>query len=59
MYFSKRSTEPLELIQTSVWMCCDTTCYGWMREKFSFDKQPLCPLCTSNMEKKLKMLPVL
>ncbi|GGG16596.1 cold-shock protein [Paenibacillus abyssi] len=59
MYFSKKSKEPLELVQTSIWMCCEDECFGWMRENFSFDKEPLCPLCSSNMEKKTKMLPIL
>ncbi|MCZ8514723.1 cold-inducible protein YdjO-related protein [Paenibacillus filicis] len=59
MYFTKRSKEPTPVAHTSVWMCCEEACSGWMREDYSFAKKPTCPLCSSMMEKKMKMIPVL
>lgn len=57
MYFSKKNMEPVEEEQTSVWMCSKERCMCWMRENFSFEESPICPICNSVMEKDTKMLP--
>lgn len=59
MYFNKRLKEATPLVHASVWMCSEEACCGWMRENFSFDKKPICPLCSSMMEKKMKLIPAL
>jgi hypothetical protein len=56
--FSRRTNEPIPEELTVVWTCLQDGCNGWMRDKFSFDTIPLCPLCKSAMEKNTKMLPV-
>lgn len=46
--------------ETDVWVCrTDTGCNGWIRENFSFEKNPQCPLCGSDMIRGTKLLPVL
>lgn len=55
--FSRGRKEPLPEVETNVWACTSETCQGWMRESFSFEKKPECPLCQSEMEKEVRMLP--
>ncbi|TXK74808.1 cold-shock protein [Paenibacillus sp. N3.4] len=59
MYFSKKSLEPVPEEQTSIWTCSTEQCSCWMRDNFSFDESPVCPICQSSMVKDLKMLPTL
>lgn len=59
MAFSRGQKEPLPEVETKVWSCTSEECQGWMRESFSFDKEPECPLCKSEMEKEVRMLPAL
>ncbi|MCU6791662.1 MULTISPECIES: cold-shock protein [Paenibacillus] len=59
MYFSKKNMEPVQEEQTSVWVCSKEGCSCWMRENFSLQKSPLCPICKSEMVKNSKMLPLL
>ena len=55
--FSRGQKEPLPEVETNVWSCTSETCQGWMRESFSFEANPECPLCQSKMEKEVRMLP--
>jgi len=57
MSFFRRSKEPVAEVETSVWACTSEDCKGWMRETFSFDEDPSCPLCQSSMEKEKRVLP--
>ncbi|MFC4775894.1 cold-shock protein [Paenibacillus sp. GCM10023252] len=59
MYYSKKNTEPVPEEQTAVWTCSKDGCECWMRDDFSFQSQPQCPICSSSMEQSMKLLPVL
>jgi len=59
MAFSRRSKEPVPEVETNVWSCTNEDCQGWMRESFSFAKEPECPLCKSEMEQEVRVLPIL
>ncbi|MDC3416074.1 cold-shock protein [Aquibacillus salsiterrae] len=55
-YYNNRK-EPVEQVETMVWSCTSETCSGWMRTDYSFDKEPVCPLCKSEMKKEERLLP--
>ncbi|WP_163538857.1 cold-shock protein [Gracilibacillus sp. YIM 98692] len=57
-YFNNKK-EPVEDVETKVWACVSEDCQGWMREDYSFEKTPSCPLCKSNMEREVRVLPEL
>jgi hypothetical protein len=57
--FSKKSLEVIPEENTSIWTCSNDTCMGWMRDNFSFEVKPSCPLCQSDMVNDDKVLPVL
>ena len=57
--FSRGRREPLPEVETTVWACTNDDCNGWMRDSFSFAKEPICPLCDSEMTKETKVLPKL
>jgi len=57
MAFSRGQKEPLPEVETNVWACTSESCQGWMRESFSFETNPECPLCHSEMTKEVRMLP--
>lgn len=59
MAFSRGRREPLPEVETKIWTCTNDDCQGWMRESFSFEKEPACPLCESEMKQDTKMLPKL
>lgn len=59
MSFSRGRKEPLPEVETNVWTCTSEDCQGWMRESFSFNETPKCPLCQSGMKEEVKMLPKL
>ncbi|WP_333485676.1 cold-inducible protein YdjO-related protein [Paenibacillus sp. SYP-B4298] len=42
-----------------MWTCSSDNCSCWMRNDFSFESQPLCPICQSEMNEGTKLLPVL
>ncbi|TLS37416.1 cold-shock protein [Pseudalkalibacillus caeni] len=56
-FFSKQQPEPIPEVETSVWSCTNDGCSGWMRENFSFEATPACPLCASTMQPEVRMLP--
>lgn len=55
-YFNNQK-EPVNNVETNVWACINDDCQGWMREDYSFDKEPICPICQSQMEKEVRVLP--
>ncbi|WP_066192221.1 MULTISPECIES: cold-shock protein [Gracilibacillus] len=55
-YFNNQK-EPVKNVETNVWVCESNDCQGWMRENYSFDEKPKCPICQSNMEKEVRVLP--
>jgi len=57
--FSRGQKEPLPEVETNVWACTSEECQGWMRESFSFQKEPACPLCNATMEQEVRILPAL
>lgn len=57
MAFSRRAKEPLPEVETKVWVCTSEECQGWMRETFTFDLEPKCPLCHSEMKQEIYVLP--
>lgn len=59
MGFSRGRREPLPEVETTVWACTNEECNGWMRDTFSFDEVPSCPLCESKMNKEVRVLPKL
>jgi hypothetical protein len=59
MAFSRNKPEPGPDVETTVWSCTSEDCKGWIRENFSFDTEPCCPLCKGEMEKEVRMLPEL
>ena len=58
MYF-KKNAEPIPEKLTEVWTCSNDDCSCWMRDDFSFNDTPECPICHSPMNKENKVLPVL
>ncbi|GGH87690.1 hypothetical protein JOD43_004042 [Pullulanibacillus pueri] len=58
MAFNKNNREPIPEEETVVWACTSEDCPGWMRDAFSFEKEPKCPLCQSDMAKETRTLPV-
>ena len=46
-------------VETTVWSCTSADCQGWMRESYSFEETPACPLCESVMEQEMRVLPEL
>jgi len=59
MFFGKKNQEPAEMKETVVWTCSRESCTCWMREDYSFEDQPTCPICSAEMRKGTKMLPTL
>ncbi|MFC5450797.1 cold-shock protein [Paenibacillus aestuarii] len=59
MYFSKKTLEPVQEEETSIWSCSTEQCTCWMRDNFSFNESPVCPICNSTMVKDTRMLPAL
>lgn len=59
MSFSRGPKEPVQEVETSVWSCTKEDCQGWMRESFSFEDEPSCPLCHSEMAKEVRVIPEL
>ncbi|WP_210021146.1 MULTISPECIES: cold-shock protein [unclassified Paenibacillus] len=59
MHYSRNNQEPVKYVKTSVWICKKENCIGWIREGFSFEITPFCPLCKSEMIQATKMLPIL
>ncbi len=57
MAFSRGRREPLPEVETLVWSCTNDSCHGWMRDSFSFQKEPNCPLCDSEMLQETRVLP--
>lgn len=56
-YFSRRVVEEAPTFETEVWACVSVDCRGWMRKDFSFVQQPKCPLCATDMDTEMRMLP--
>lgn len=59
MAFIRRQAVPVPEEETAVWSCVNEECPGWMRKEFSFDDQPVCPLCKSAMKEETRLLPEL
>lgn len=57
MSFSRGPKEPVPEVETNVWACTSEECNGWMRESFSFEQVPECPLCQSSMSQEVRVLP--
>ncbi|WP_047980855.1 cold-shock protein [Ornithinibacillus contaminans] len=57
MSFSRGPKEPVPEVETTIWVCSSEDCNGWMRESFSFEKEPECPLCTASMTQEVRVLP--
>ncbi|MCT2537205.1 cold-shock protein [Aquibacillus koreensis] len=51
MAYYNNKREPLPEVETTVWACTSDTCPGWMRQNYSFEEEPACPLCKSEMVK--------
>jgi len=59
MSFSRGPREQVPEVETKVWACQRDGCNGWMRESYSFEEEPKCPLCKSSMQQELRTLPEL
>lgn len=59
MSFARGPKEPVPEVDTNVWACVSEDCQGWMRESYSFESVPKCPLCQSEMIQEVRVLPVL
>lgn len=59
MSFARGPKEPVPEVDTNVWACTSEECQGWMRESYSFNVEPKCPLCESEMEQEVRVLPEL
>lgn len=57
MSFSRRPKEEVPEVDTNVWSCTSDDCQGWMRESYSFNDEPKCPLCQSSMSQEVRVLP--
>lgn len=45
--------------EAEIWSCTSDTCKGWMRDNFSFDRVPTCPLCSSPMTRATRVVPAI
>ncbi|WP_296976176.1 cold-inducible protein YdjO-related protein [Thermobacillus sp. ZCTH02-B1] len=45
------------LYPTEVWECTNEDCPCWMRKGLTFEEQPKCPMCGSEMMPGERMLP--
>lgn len=59
MSFARGPKEPVPEVDTNVWSCTSDECQGWMRESYSLEEEPKCPLCDSEMVKEVRVLPEL
>src|SRR5699024_357160 len=59
MAFQRGPKEPVQEVETNIWSCTNESCQGWMRESFTVEKEPACPLCESEMALEVKVLPEL
>ncbi len=59
MAYYNNKKEPVEEVETTVWSCTSESCAGWMREDYSFETEPVCPLCQAEMTKETRVLPKL
>lgn len=59
MAYYNNKKEPVEEVETAVWSCKSDDCAGWMRADYSFEKEPACPLCQTEMEEETRVLPKL
>ncbi len=55
----RKQAEVIPEDDISIWSCTSEDCNGWMRNDFTFENQPLCPLCSSQMSTEIKRLPIL
>ncbi|WP_240375027.1 cold-shock protein [Bacillus piscicola] len=55
-FYNNKKEKPPE-VETTVWACTTNDCTGWMRENFTFEKEPRCPFCNSEMVREVKTLP--
>ncbi|MGP4041416.1 cold-shock protein [Gracilibacillus sp. D59] len=55
-YFNNQK-EPVQKVETNVWSCVSDDCQGWMRENYSFEEEPACPICKSEMKKEVRVIP--
>lgn len=58
-FYSKNTREPVPEVETTVWSCTNDDCSGWMRDDYTFEKTPTCPMCQSEMKKETRTLPEL
>ncbi|MRH41929.1 cold-shock protein [Aquibacillus halophilus] len=56
MAYYNNKREPVPEVETVVWSCTSESCAGWMRESFSFEEEPKCPLCKSEMVKETRTI---
>lgn len=56
MFNGKKSLEEIPKENTPIWSCTNDGCNGWMRDNFSFEHLPTCPICMSPMTSGTKML---
>jgi len=54
-----RGQEDAKLTEAEVWTCTGPSCKGWMRRDLSFEEQPVCPLCGSEMKLSVRKVPKL
>lgn len=59
MNYRKKPLEQIPEEDTAIWACTMEGCKGWMRDNFSFEETPICPLCQSVMVQDTRMLPLL
>lgn len=59
MAYYRGRKEPVREEETTVWSCTNDSCLGWMRDAFTSEDNPTCPLCQSTMEKEKRVLPVI
>ncbi len=52
--YARRLQESVEEVVEWVWACTAENCSVWMRNKFSFQENPQCPMCSSDMNRELK-----
>lgn len=47
--FPNKKLAPLNEVEAMIWKCTGPDCRGWMRQEFSLQARPQCPLCSSEM----------
>ncbi|QPC46531.1 cold-shock protein [Mangrovibacillus cuniculi] len=56
--YNRKPQEEVVKEETKIWECASPDCNGWIRDNFTSEAEPLCPLCQSSMSEASRLLEV-